>query len=301
MADFFFIKIILYLQAMLYRFPPAPAEATDPSFLTGKTETFAKLKIESKTGKRTVFMTEHTLIFVMKGTKLLHFPGETLRVSPGEVILLRKGIYVMAEYIEEGLDFEAMMLFLPVKLLRALEMTNSSVKKKLSDLCLIFPVTALIDGFKAGFRKYFENPPSNYEELLPLKQKEILLLLLSGSYGEKVKEFIRSAVSAEPTDITFVMNNYLFQPVSIAELASLANCSLATFKRSFQQLYQSSPRIWINGQRLRHGYLLLQNTEKPVAEVAMDCGFESASYFIRLFKKEYGCTPTELRAKIAIE
>lgn len=289
------------MQAMLYRFPPAPAEATDPSFLTGKTETFAKLKIESKTGKRTVFMTEHTLIFVMKGTKLLHFPGETLRVSPGEVILLRKGIYVMAEYIEEGLDFEAMMLFLPVKLLRALEMTNSSVKKKLSDLCLIFPVTALIDGFKAGFRKYFENPPSNYEELLPLKQKEILLLLLSGSYGEKVKEFIRSAVSAEPTDITFVMNNYLFQPVSIAELASLANCSLATFKRSFQQLYQSSPRIWINGQRLRHGYLLLQNTEKPVAEVAMDCGFESASYFIRLFKKEYGCTPTELRAKIAIE
>ena len=289
------------MQAMLYRFPPAPAEATDPSFLTGETETFAKLKIESKTGKRTVLMTEHTLIFVMKGTKLLHFPGETLRVSPGEVILLRKGIYVMAEYIEEGLDFEAMMLFLPVKLLRALEMTNSSINKKLNELCLIFPVTALIDGFKAGFRKYFENPPSNYEVLLPLKQKEILLLLLSGSYGEKVKEFIRSAVSAEPTDITFVVNNYLFQPVSIAELASLANCSLATFKRSFQQLYQSSPRTWINGQRLRHSYLLLQNTGKPVAEVAMDCGFESASYFIRLFKKEYGCTPTELRAKIAIE
>jgi AraC-like DNA-binding protein len=182
-----------------------------------------------------------------------------------------------------------------------LEMTSSPVKKKLSDLCLIFPVTALIDGFKAGFRKYFETTPSNYEALLPLKQKEILLLLLSGSHGEKVKEFIRSAVSAEPTDITFVVNNYLLQPVSIAELAGLANCSLATFKRNFQQLYQSSPRIWINAQRLRHACLLLQNTGKPVAEVAMDCGFESVSYFIRLFKKEHGYTPTELRAKIAIE
>jgi len=289
------------LRAMLYRFPPAPAEATDPSFLTGETETFAKLKIESKTGKRTVLMTEHTLIFVMKGTKLLHFPGETLRVSPGEVILLRKGIYVMAEYIEGGLDFEAMMLFLPVKLLRSLEMTNSSVNKRLSEPCLIFPVTALTDGFKAGLRNYFENPPSNFEVLLPLKQKEILLLLLSGRYGEKVKEFICSAVSAEPTDIAFVVNKYLLQPVSIAELASLANCSLATFKRGFQQLHQSSPRIWINGQRLRHGYLLLQNTVKPVVEVAMNCGLENASYFIRLFKKEYGCTPTELRAKITIE
>ncbi|HTI89964.1 MAG TPA: AraC family transcriptional regulator [Puia sp.] len=286
---------------MLYRFPPAPAEATDPSFLTGETETFAKLKIESKTGKRTVLMTEHTLIFVMKGIKLLHFPGETLRVSSREVILLRKGIYVMAEYIEEGLDFEAMMLFLPVKLLRALETTNLAVNKKLNEPCLIFPMTAMIEGFKESLRKYFENRPNNYEALLPLKQKEILLLLLSGSYGERVQEFIHAAVSTEPTDISFIVNNYLLQPVSIAELANLANCSLATFKRSFQQQYQSSPRVWINEQRLRHACLLLRNTRKPVAEVAMDCGFESVSYFIRLFKKEHGCTPTELRAKSAIE
>ncbi len=283
---------------MLYRFPPAPAEASDPSFLKGKAETFAKLKIESKTGKRTVLMTEHTLIFVLKGTKLLHFPGETLRISPGEVILLRKGIYVMAEYIEEGLEFEAMMLFLPVRLLRTFELEGRYEKP--SDPCLVFPVTGLISGFKEGFRKYFENPPFNLEELLPLKQKEILLLLLSGGYREKVKAFVHAAVSAEPADIDFIVNSYLLQPVSIAELASLANCSLAKFKRDFQQRYQSSPRVWINEQRLRHAYMLLQNTGGAVAEIALQCGFESASYFIRLFKKEYGCTPSELRAKIAI-
>ena len=70
-----------------------------------------------------MLVTEHTLIFVTKGVKLLHFADETVRVSPGEVILIRKGIYVMAEYIADGLDFESMMLFLPVKLLRTLAVT----------------------------------------------------------------------------------------------------------------------------------------------------------------------------------
>jgi AraC family transcriptional regulator, exoenzyme S synthesis regulatory protein ExsA len=285
---------------MLYRFPPAPAEATDPSFLTTSSETYAKLKIESKTGKRTVLMTEHTLIFVMKGLKLLHFANRTVRISPGEVILLRKGIYVMAEYIEDGLDFEAIMLFLPVKLLRTLDVTGVDSRKKPEEYFLLFQATALIHGFKDGLRKYFESPPSNFEALLPLKQKEILLLLISGSHGAAVKGFIRSAVSDEPADIDFVVNSYLLQPVSVAELANLSNCSLAKFKRDFKRLYNSSPRTWINRKRLEHALMLLRNTDGPVTEIALDCGFESASYFIRLFKKEYQCTPTEVRAKITI-
>jgi hypothetical protein len=155
----------------LHRFPPTPAEATDRSFLTGKSETFAKLKIESKAGTRTVLMTEHTLIFVTKGVKLLHFADRTLRVSPGELILLRKGIYVMAEYIGDGLDFEAMMLFLPVRFLRTLEVAGGGGRKEPDEPCLVFPTTALVHGFKEGFREYFEHPPSNFEALLPLKQR----------------------------------------------------------------------------------------------------------------------------------
>jgi AraC family transcriptional regulator, exoenzyme S synthesis regulatory protein ExsA len=245
-------------------------------------------------------MTEHTLIFVMKGVKLLHFPDRTLQISSGEVILLRKGIYVMAEYIGDGLDFEAMMLFLPVQLLRTLWAAAEGGSKQPDEHCLVFPATALIHGFREGFRKYFDNPPSNFEALLPLKQKEILLLLISGTHGQAVKGFIRSAVSAGPTDLDFVVNSYLLQPVSVAELANLSNCSLAKFKRDFQRLYNSSPRTWISRKRLEHARMLLRNTDRSVTEIALDCGFESASYFIRLFKKQYQCTPTELRAKIAI-
>lgn len=284
---------------MLHRFPPAPANA-DASFITGRTETFAKLKTESLPGQRTVLMTEHTLIFVLRGVKLLHFPDKTVSASPGEVILLRKGIYVMAEYIQEGLDFEAVMLFLPGKLLHSMGLQQMQRGPQRDDPFLVFPATPIINSFKESFRSYFRSALSQVEMLLPLKQQEILLLLLSGGQGERVRSFIQSAIAAEPIDIDFIVNNYLLQPITIKELAGLCNCSLAKFKRDFQQRYQCSPRAWINKKRLAHAHMLLQNTAKQVAEVSLECGFENTSYFIRLYKAEFGHTPAAARAKIAI-
>lgn len=285
---------------MLHRFPPVPS-ATDASFLATNTEVFAKLKRESIAGKRTVMMTEHTLIFVLKGVKLLHFADETVRVSPGEVFLLRKGIYVMAEFIEDGLDFEALMVFLPDRLLRTMTTQGRTGVALPDDRCLIFPATALVHSFTQNIRQYFSQPPLHLETLLPLKQQEILWLLLSGPQGHLVQAFIRAAIRSEPTDIDHIVREYLLQPVSIAELAALANCSLAKFKRDFQQRYQCAPRQWINQQRIQHARMLLQNTGKQVGEIAMDCGFESTSYFIRLYKSSYGHTPAQERAKIAID
>jgi hypothetical protein len=46
--------------------------------------------------------------------KRLHFGRQTVKAGPGQIILLKKDIYVMAEYIEEGLNFEALMVFLPL-------------------------------------------------------------------------------------------------------------------------------------------------------------------------------------------
>jgi AraC-like DNA-binding protein len=238
----------------------------------------------------------------MKGIKLLHVGTETVKAFPGSVVLLRKGIYVMAEYIEEGLDFEALMLFLPDKTLRTFEGEGMLQKRKDGryDHCVVFPVTDLIAEFRNGFRKYFESTPRNFEVLLPLKQKEILLLLMAGVHSDKVNDFICSAISTEEADIDYIVNTYLLRPVSVAELADLANCSLAKFKRDFQQRYGTSPRAWINSRRLEHAAMLLQNTSRTVGEVADECGFESTSHFIRLFRKEYGCTPGEQRAKLTI-
>lgn len=288
---------------MFFRFPPIPPDHADATFITGKEAAYAKLKIESKAGKRTVFLTEHTLLLVIKGTKLLHFSDETIAVSQDQVVFLKKGIYVMAEYMEEGLNFEALLLFLPVKLLRTFAIEQSFGRSKSGNGAhfLLLPSNDLMQLYKAQLRHYFNMPLPDVDLLLPLKQREILLLLVSSGQVSRVADFILESISTEPEDLEYVVRTYLLQPVTIEDLANLSNRSLASFKRDFQRQFQSSPRQWINQQRLAYARLLLQNTNQQVAEIAADCGFESASYFIRIFKKEYGDTPQSLRAGITID
>ncbi|MBN9386152.1 MAG: helix-turn-helix transcriptional regulator [Chitinophagaceae bacterium] len=297
---------------MLFRFPPIPVNPGDATFLTGEQTVYAKHKIETRPGKRTVLLTEHTLIFVMDGIKLLHFSGETVKAEPNSVVLLKKGIYVMAEYFEDGLTFEALMVFLPRKVLKAFfqgmeekgpgaSKDESATPVTAGDLpFLLFPANDLLTEFKEQYRGYFGRSFRGKEQLLSLKQQELLVLLANSSQGQAVTRFLRSAMNAEPEDLASIVKEYMLQPVTLEEMASLSNRSLASFKRDFQRYYQCPPRQWINRQRLEHARLLLNNTDQPVSDVALACGFESVSHFIRIFKKEFGITPHVLRAKKAI-
>lgn len=54
---------------------------------------------------------------------------------------------------------------------------------------------------------------------------------------------------------------------------------------------------YINGQRIERSIHLLQLTTKSVQEIAAECGIQDANYFIKLFKKHTGFTPSRYRAQ----
>lgn len=58
-----------------------------------------------------------------------------------------------------------------------------------------------------------------------------------------------------------------------------------------------TPSEWVNGVRLRRAARLLETTDQSVLEVALACGFESLSYFHRLFRRKYGMPPRGYRLR----
>jgi AraC family transcriptional regulator, exoenzyme S synthesis regulatory protein ExsA len=287
---------------MLFRFPPTPADPGDTSFLALDTATYAKYKRVNRSGTRNVFLTEHTLVFTIRGTKLLHLPGQVLNIGPDSIVLLKRGVYVMAEYLENGMDFEALMLFLPVKTVQEFVRRQKLElpKGRQTSFYVVAPANELLLGFRDQYRHYFGKALRDMEQLLSVKIQELLLLLLETPQRGEVLAFLSALLQEEPEDLGFVVRTYLFQPLTLEELADLSNRSLATFKRDFQRQFQMAPRQWINQQRLEHARMLLQTTERRVADIAVDCGFESASHFIRIFRKAFGVTPGAIRAERTI-
>ena len=52
---------------------------------------------------------------------------------------------------------------------------------------------------------------------------------------------------------------------------------------------------YLNNMRLERAKDKLRLTDSSIAEIAVDCGFQNVTYFNRLFRMKYGCSPKEIR------
>ncbi|HEY0214335.1 MAG TPA: GlxA family transcriptional regulator [Paenirhodobacter sp.] len=62
-------------------------------------------------------------------------------------------------------------------------------------------------------------------------------------------------------------------------------------QRLFRQHLNTTPQAYMADLRLRHGRVLLAETEMSVLDVAMACGYSSRSSFSKGFAKKYGISP----------
>ncbi len=81
----------------------------------------------------------------------------------------------------------------------------------------------------------------------------------------------------------------------LPRLLSLANISQEHLTRSFRRHLDITPTAFINGKRLSFAAELLLTEDILVVDLYERCGFNSQSYFYRLFTQRYGCSPKAFR------
>lgn len=85
------------------------------------------------------------------------------------------------------------------------------------------------------------------------------------------------------------------EPLRVKELAALAQMSREHFSRLFFKQMGESPAAFLRGLRMEAAARLLRSTRLPVAEVAFQCGFSSATKLGLFFRRRYGSTPMAYR------
>lgn len=91
------------------------------------------------------------------------------------------------------------------------------------------------------------------------------------------------------------MNQNFQKPITLTEVAKLANMTDVSFSRFFKTRTGITFMDSLLEMRLGHASRLLIDTTQSVSEIAYNCGFNNISNFNRLFKKKKGCTPKEFR------
>lgn len=84
--------------------------------------------------------------------------------------------------------------------------------------------------------------------------------------------------------------------INMEELAKSCNMSVANFYRKFKSQYLTTPTNYKNILLVENAIeLLLSNPEESIDSISDQLGFESTTYFRKLFKKSTGQSPHEYR------
>ena len=81
-----------------------------------------------------------------------------------------------------------------------------------------------------------------------------------------------------------------------SEMIAKTMClSKSQLNRKVKSLTGMSTSAYIKQLKLARSQMFLKDPEKTIGDIVMMCGFESASYFTKMFKSATGQTPTAFR------
>jgi AraC-like DNA-binding protein len=146
------------------------------------------------------------------------------------------------------------------------------------------------------FYKEYEELNNSQNMANYLETQGILLQLIarfvdSDQFENKTPATIPSKILEA---ISFIQLN-LRHPLTVAQLAQRANQHPDYFSRQFVNYAGERPLTYIQQKRIERAQYLITTTLMPYLEIADATGFETLSYFSKVFKKLTGTTPDQYR------
>ncbi|MBQ9756765.1 MAG: helix-turn-helix domain-containing protein [Clostridia bacterium] len=237
----------------------------------------------------------YEICYVVDGT-LPHYVNETqMDLNAGDVIFLRpkdKHVYVRdnnclsyhRDIIFQSKFFESVLNFLSPELLNDYHKSYLPFKTNLS--------IETLEKFEKRISEYLMIPSQNTKAKLVFA-KTILIELLyhynkplftaENDYPLLVNQIIQKLnmrhVLKRGTEYVFTTFNY----------------SKSHICNTFKKYMHVSLTEYINELRLNYAANLLKLTNSSLYNISQECGFSSLSYFNKLFKQHYNCTPAKFR------
>jgi|AntRauTorckE5430_2_1112549.scaffolds.fasta_scaffold00012_15 AraC-like DNA-binding protein len=248
------------------------------------------------------------LASMVKGRKVMHLRERAgFNFLPGESIMLPKDELMIIDFPDAQEDRPTKCLALeidPDLIVRVVEGMNERRPRS--------------DGFswaQANQNLHFANDPGVTQLIqrmvylcaedhpakdifIDMSLKELLIRLLEiESRQHHIGDPAGRATSQPITATVAYILAHLDERLTVECLSKLAYMSESSFFRAFRNEMGISPIDFINNERIKMAAALLKRPELSMRQVAIRCGFNSASYFTRMFKKHYGISPSSFQGQ----
>lgn len=100
---------------------------------------------------------------------------------------------------------------------------------------------------------------------------------------------------ADLADLVTYAREQIENGVTVEAMAQHAGLSMSSLERYVKRHLRMTPLELLQRIRMNHARHLLQASTLKIGEIALQSGYESFSAFSRAFKKNFGCSPGQIR------
>ena len=146
---------------------------------------------------------------------------------------------------------------------------------------------------------FTENHPSKDFFVDNMLQELIVRILQTNNRKIYTDKALKLSSDNRLAFIIQYIREHLNESLSVEFLSRKACMSESNFYRVFKNELGISPVDFINTERIKLAVSLLQDPTRKIKNVYLECGFESRSYFNRVFKRMNKLSPGAFQAKSA--
>ncbi len=122
-----------------------------------------------------------------------------------------------------------------------------------------------------------------------------LLLMNLSRFADQIG---RGDPQHEEQNLMFSVLDYIehhYQNGTLAEISELSHLPTYQVSRMLKKRTRKNFKELLQLRRLQQAAYLLQNTTLSIDKIIVHIGYENSSYFYRVFREKYGCSPSEYR------
>ena len=148
-----------------------------------------------------------------------------------------------------------------------------------------------IDKLSSRFANQIENVYT-IKQVQNLQEEMIraFCLLVKQHSLSKYSYYVGQALTLVQYDLT--------ADLRLKTISEKLNVNSSYLSHLFHREYGCTLTEFITKERINYGIYLLQFTSKPLQSIASECGIHDVNYFIKLFKKQTGFTPSRYRKEV---
>lgn len=263
--------------------------------------TFEKMVIKPPFRNTNLMTNEACFFYVVEGHGITVTETERVYVSASQSLLMKCGNYILNTLpINSDKTFQAIAIHFYPDVLQKIyqnDLPEFLIQHNSTELRQILNINAdhLVKRYIESLMLYFENPGLISNELLILKFKELVLLLIRTEQASEIKKMFAHLFSPNERSFKQIMEAHLYNNLNLDDLAVISNLSLSSFKREFKKVFGETPAAYIRTRKLDKAAQMLRLSKERIADVAASCGFNNPENFSKLFTKKYGISPSEFR------